>query len=362
MKSIFITLSILCLIFVVGCNTFQTAYFGVEDEAINTPAAFAETKSVIEKAKKNADSLYADKHIDKAMELGKTASIIYWERYDKEAKKEAESFLALARQAALNSEIIYDQPPPPPISRVNSLPKTPEPPETFSADKPSAEFAAPPIKSEVKETGKSKTTEHDTKKSQTKTQITQKPEAEIKKTPSKVEAQTDVKPKAEKTVIQKPQAEIQKAEPKAEESQTAQTPEVEKQAVQKPEAKKQITQKPEVQKTQSKTETQPVQKPKVEEQAAQKPKTKSQIPAFKQSQNQYAIQVAAFEKSVQAENLINKFVDKGYPAYHQKTEVDGKTWHRVRIGPYSDKETARKEMQKLKNSGLAEKGFLIKEK
>lgn len=272
MKAISIVLSILCLTFLVGCNAFQTAYFGVEDEAIHTPPDFGKTKRVIEKAKKHADSVYAEKEIDKAMELGKTASIMYWEGHDQEAI----NMLALARQAALNSEIVYAQPSPPSVPRVNSVPANPDPPETISAGEPFAESAAPAPKLKIEGTTEDRGTAPDTEKPETETQTVQKPEAET--------------------------------------------------------------------------------------QTVQKPRTETKAPDLKQSQIQYAIQVAAFKQSAEAETLRETLAAKDYPAYRQKAEIDGEAWHRVRLGPYTDRETAQNEIQKLKTSGLAKEGFLVKEK
>ena len=49
MKSVCIIISISCLFVVFGCHSFQTAYFGVEDEAIHTPGDFGQTREFIEK-------------------------------------------------------------------------------------------------------------------------------------------------------------------------------------------------------------------------------------------------------------------------------------------------------------------------
>jgi len=282
MKSIFIAASSLCFIFLVGCSTFQTSYFGVEDEAIHTPPEFGKTKAFIEKAKKHAHSPYAEEQIDEAMALGKKASMLYWDRYDKKAKNEAKNILAQARKAALNSEIVYPQPPPPSNARVDSVPMRLSPPETIAAGESLAEF--------------------------------EKPEAE--------------------TQIQEP-----KTEPEA-------------LPTQKSAAETEATQKP-------KTETETVQSPKTK---LTEPKTERQAPKFEQAQTQYAIQVAAFNQSAEAESLKKGLVAKGYPAYHQKAEIDGTAWHRVRIGPYPDSKTAQQQMQKLKTNGLAKEGYLVRVK
>ncbi len=140
MKFFFITLSIGCLFLAAGCNSFQTGYFGVEDKAIHSPGDFGKTQKLIEKAKRHGDSLYAEKQIDKAMELGKTAAITYWECYDQEAK----NILALAREAALNSELYHPQPMPPDSKRSESIAGILDSPERIDAGEPFAGFKALP--------------------------------------------------------------------------------------------------------------------------------------------------------------------------------------------------------------------------
>ena len=48
-----IYLAIICLVLIIGCKSFQTAYFGVEDEAITAPKEFAQTRFIIESAKED---------------------------------------------------------------------------------------------------------------------------------------------------------------------------------------------------------------------------------------------------------------------------------------------------------------------
>jgi cell division protein FtsN len=267
MKSISIILFIGCLFVVFGCQTFQTAYFGVEDEAIRTPADFGKTQEFIEKAKRHGDSLYADKQVDKAMELGKTASITYWECHEQEAK----DILALARQAALNAEAFYPQPAPPVTQRVNAVAGAPDSPETIAAPAPYAELAAPLPELQIEGADESPDTglasEADTE-------------------PQKIQPET-AKPRT-------PQAAITAPEPDP-------------------------------------------------------------------GQPQYGIQVAALKKADNADFVGEKFTAKGYPVYQQKAEVDGVTWYRVRLGPYSDKEEAEKILEEIQSSGLAGGSFLIRE-
>jgi len=113
-----IYLAIICLVLIIGCKSFQTAYFGVEDEAITAPKEFTQTRFIIESAKESADSPYAEKKINEAMALGEQAAIAYWKCFDEPAK----NLLALAQQSAYRAELFHPQPPPPVAARANATP------------------------------------------------------------------------------------------------------------------------------------------------------------------------------------------------------------------------------------------------
>jgi outer membrane protein OmpA-like peptidoglycan-associated protein len=123
-----IYLAIICLVLIMGCKSFQTSYFGVEDEAITAPKEFSQTRMTIESAKATADSLYADKKIDEAMALGEKAAVAYWKCFDQPAK----NVLALARQSAYRAELFHPQPAPPTANRAKAHPRLPEVPESMA--------------------------------------------------------------------------------------------------------------------------------------------------------------------------------------------------------------------------------------
>ncbi|MBC2717492.1 MAG: OmpA family protein [Desulfobacteraceae bacterium] len=125
-----IYLALLCLVLIIGCKSFQTSYFGVEDEAITAPKEFNQTRLTIESAKFSADSLYAEKKIDEAMALGEEAAIAYWKCFDQVAK----DVLALAQQSAYRAELFHPQPPPPTANRANATPWTPKTPESMESE------------------------------------------------------------------------------------------------------------------------------------------------------------------------------------------------------------------------------------
>lgn len=67
----------------------------------------------------------------------------------------------------------------------------------------------------------------------------------------------------------------------------------------------------------------------------------------------YVIQVASVRDLQKAETVRDKFRDRGYPAYTQQAMVAGKgQWSRVRIGPYTDKKQARRDLERLQQAGV----------
>lgn len=127
-------LALICLVLIIGCKSFQTAYFGVEDEAITAPKEFTQTRFTIESAKESATSPYAEKQIDDAMAKGREAAIAYWKCFDEPAK----NLLAIARQSVYRAELYHPQPPPPDSARTAATPGLYRAPETMA---PGNEFA-----------------------------------------------------------------------------------------------------------------------------------------------------------------------------------------------------------------------------
>ncbi len=71
----------------------------------------------------------------------------------------------------------------------------------------------------------------------------------------------------------------------------------------------------------------------------------------------FVIQVASLKDPEKAKVLMNKFREKGYPAFCQNSEINGATWHRVRIGPYTKRDLADKDRKQLETAGV--KAFII---
>jgi cell division septation protein DedD len=74
------------------------------------------------------------------------------------------------------------------------------------------------------------------------------------------------------------------------------------------------------------------------------------VPTVKPGQKDaYTLQVASLQDRAKAENLVAALKKKGYGAYAVTTEVTGKgTYHRVRVGHFTDRDEAIKMATKLK--------------
>jgi cell division protein FtsN len=83
-----------------------------------------------------------------------------------------------------------------------------------------------------------------------------------------------------------------------------------------------------------------------------------QRPAAK-TKDVYFLQVAAFQNPTDADNLKAQLALSGIEAQIQTAQLpDGKTWHRVRIGPFSDMKELNASRDNLKQNNL--QAYLIK--
>ncbi len=68
----------------------------------------------------------------------------------------------------------------------------------------------------------------------------------------------------------------------------------------------------------------------------------------------YALQVASFKLTEEAENMLQHLQEKGYRAEHIRAVIHGKgIWHRVQVGAFTSKAEAEKELKRLKKEGFA---------
>lgn len=88
------------------------------------------------------------------------------------------------------------------------------------------------------------------------------------------------------------------------------------------------------------------------EAAPQDPSQEAKESKPSETGRQFTIQVASLKEMDKANIVMEKFKQKGYPAYCQTSPVRGEVWHRVRIGPYPDKAIAESDCNRLKDAGF----------
>jgi len=73
------------------------------------------------------------------------------------------------------------------------------------------------------------------------------------------------------------------------------------------------------------------------------------------SELKYTVQVGVFSRKTNAEQLLQKLVKKGYPAYIEEIKAGDKAMHRVRVGKFSSQKEAI-----LKENELSQEGYPTK--
>jgi cell division septation protein DedD len=71
------------------------------------------------------------------------------------------------------------------------------------------------------------------------------------------------------------------------------------------------------------------------------------------------VQVSSFPQAQDAEILAKKLREKGYDAYVAPADVNGKNWHRVRVGRFADREAANEAQKALKGTEKLEQSFVL---
>ena len=85
--------------------------------------------------------------------------------------------------------------------------------------------------------------------------------------------------------------------------------------------------------------------------------TSSQTAQAKQTH--YWIQVASFSTKIKAEDMQRKLTEKSLTSYLISSTVNGKTWYRVRIGPYPSKADAERWLTTIKKLPDCSDAFII---
>jgi cell division protein FtsN len=64
--------------------------------------------------------------------------------------------------------------------------------------------------------------------------------------------------------------------------------------------------------------------------------------------NHFSIQVASSRNKEDADRLVKRYIQRGFPSYMTSVEVKGTGWHRVKIGPYETLDEAESILPKVK--------------
>lgn len=87
--------------------------------------------------------------------------------------------------------------------------------------------------------------------------------------------------------------------------------------------------------------------------------TVSQTAQSKTVEVRYWIQVASFSTKLKAEDMQRMLAEKSLTSYLVSSVVNGKTWYRVRIGPFNSKTDAERWLSTIKNIPDCNDAFII---
>lgn len=73
----------------------------------------------------------------------------------------------------------------------------------------------------------------------------------------------------------------------------------------------------------------------------------------------WSVQVNAFPHERDAQNLAKKLSGKGYDAYVVAVDVNGRTWYRVRVGRFADRDEAKRLQETIKNKEKLTKAIVV---
>lgn len=85
----------------------------------------------------------------------------------------------------------------------------------------------------------------------------------------------------------------------------------------------------------------------------QQPATRAPAPAPAASKDRYLLQVASFQRHADADRLKAQLALLGLEASIQTVEIrGGQTWHRVRVGPFTDRNEIATVRERLQANGI----------
>jgi cell division septation protein DedD len=66
----------------------------------------------------------------------------------------------------------------------------------------------------------------------------------------------------------------------------------------------------------------------------------SEEPEVSKTVGLFTVQLASLDNEVRAIRLVTRLTDRGYSAYYYETEIEGRTYYRVRCGRFNQREEA----------------------
>jgi cell division protein FtsN len=75
-------------------------------------------------------------------------------------------------------------------------------------------------------------------------------------------------------------------------------------------------------------------------------------PPASQASSGYVLQAGSFQKLIEADSLKARLALMGMESSIQTVRVNGDTWHRVRVGPYQDRQQANRVRAKLRKNHI----------
>jgi len=74
----------------------------------------------------------------------------------------------------------------------------------------------------------------------------------------------------------------------------------------------------------------------------------------------FGVHVASFRQLSLAESMIRRLNANGFTAFFQRKSVDGEIWHRVYLGPFSQRSRAQQASREVQEKGLASYFFITR--
>ena len=89
-----------------------------------------------------------------------------------------------------------------------------------------------------------------------------------------------------------------------------------------------------------------------------KPETKQAVNT--KTAERYVVQIGSYTNKNVADEITNHYAKGGYPVYQQEFSKDGKTFYRLRVGPFKEKDRAENYLISIKSSKYGKNSYISK--